>query len=185
MWIMFSKMSWSNFLKGRVTSILTTVFVNTSIVMKLIESITKLRFFAFSRFPRRLKSCAKLMVRENIPQWFLSKIHIKKPNQFWLTLFLTLTFLIITDISDSINSRMVPFSVESTFAPRRISSVINSGDCFGLQETPESCPFDDLKHHKYKFNWMKNALTLIRLFSCLICAFSLVGNQFDKHTYNA
>ena len=106
-------------------------------------------------------------------------------KQFLLTLFLTLTFFMITDISDSINSRMVPFSVESTFAPRRISSVINSGDCFGLQETPESCPFDDLKHHKYKLNLIKSILTLIRLFSCLICAFSLTDNQFDKHTYNA
>ena len=57
----------------------------------------------------------------------------------------------ITNISDSINSLMVPFSVVLPLAPRRISSVINSGDCFGLHETPESCPFDDLKDHKYSF----------------------------------
>lgn len=91
----------------------------------------------------------------------------------------------ITDISDSINSLMVPFSVVLTLAPRRISSVINSGDCFGLQETPESCPFDDLKDHEFSFNFFKSVLTLIRPFSGQIYAFSLTGNQFDKHTYNA
>ena len=90
----------------------------------------------------------------------------------------------ITDISDSINSLMVPFSVVLTLAPRRISSVINSGDCFGLHETPESCPFDDLKDHKYSF-YLKSILTLIRPFFGQICAFSLTDNQFDKHTYNA
>ena len=69
-----------------------------------------------------------------------------------LTLFLTLRFFIITDISDSINSLIVPFSVVPlTLALCRISSVMNSGDCFGLHETPESCPFDDLEEFYFTF----------------------------------